>query len=163
MTVTLPNHTGMVTGRRIDADARRARRHLERRPRRAATVQAAAGHPVGSVFGVVHGAGRSTALFATKTKFSLFNRSWPAGDRPLPRRRATSTRWSRPPGATWPTSDRAFTFLHLSLPDRRRPRARLHVRRRTSTRCARTDRLLGRVLATIEQRPGARASHAGRR
>ena len=36
MTLTLPNHTGMVTSRRIDRSAGRARRHLERRPAAAA-------------------------------------------------------------------------------------------------------------------------------
>ena len=75
MTVTLPNHTSMVTGRRIAAadgghgvtwnDARLT----------PPTVQAAAGGPVESVFNVVHAAGRQTALFASKTKFSLWQRS----------------------------------------------------------------------------------------
>ncbi|NYI44155.1 hypothetical protein BJ993_001235 [Nocardioides aromaticivorans] len=70
-TVTLPNHTGMVTGRRIDA--------------------AAGGHGVTwnvdsprnvrpgvpSVFSVIHAAGGSSAVFAGKTKFRMWDRSWP--------------------------------------------------------------------------------------
>ena len=77
MTLTLPNHTGMVTSRRID----RSRgghgviwNDDRLRPR---TVQAAAGHPVGSVFSSLETAGLGSALFAAKPKFSLFNRSWP--------------------------------------------------------------------------------------
>ena len=77
MTVTLPNHTSMVTGRRIAAaDGGHGVTWNDDRltPR---TVQAAAGGPVESVFNVVHDAGRQTALFASKTKFSLWQRSWP--------------------------------------------------------------------------------------
>ena len=79
MTNTLPNHTGMVTSRRIDAaygghgvtwnDDRLVPR----------TVQAAAGHPVGSVFSSLDAAGLSSSLFAAKGKFALFSRSWPNG------------------------------------------------------------------------------------
>lgn len=70
-TVTLPNHTGMVTGRRIDA--------------------AAGGHGVTwnvdslrnvrpgvpSVFSVIHAAGGSSAVFVGKSKFRMWDRSWP--------------------------------------------------------------------------------------
>lgn len=70
-TVTLPNHTGMVTGRRIAA--------------------AAGGHGVtwnldslrnvrpgvSSVFSVIHAAGGSSAVFVGKTKFRMWDRSWP--------------------------------------------------------------------------------------
>ena len=76
------------------------------------TVQAAAGGPVESVFTVVHDAGRETALFATKTKFSLWQRSWPlALDQyavELDNRRLTNAvrRDVR-------VNDRALTFVHL--------------------------------------------------
>ena len=57
--VTLPNHTSMLTSRRID---RQKSGHGvtwdDDRP--GTTVQAAAGHPVGSVFSVLHGSGGST-------------------------------------------------------------------------------------------------------
>ncbi len=116
MTNTLPNHTGMVTSRRIDAahgghgvtwnDDRLVPR----------TVQAAAGHPVGSVFSSLDAAGLSSSLFAAKGKFALFSRSWPNGvDHSLIRgnnaelvkaaRRDLRTTW------------RGLTFLHISLPD----------------------------------------------
>ena len=76
-TITLPNHTGMLTGRRIDADhgGHGVTWNDERlHPR---TVQEAAGHPVASVFTVVDSPERDTALFASKQKFTLFDRSWP--------------------------------------------------------------------------------------
>ena len=116
MTVTLPNHTSMVTGRRIAAaDGGHGVTWNDDRltPR---TVQAAAGGPVESVFTVVHDAGRQTALFASKTKFSLWQRSWPlALDEyavELDNRRLTNAvrRDVR-------VNDRALTFVHLSGTD----------------------------------------------
>ena len=62
MTVTLPNHTGMVTGRRIEAaTGGHGVTWNDDRPT-PATVQAAAGHDVESVFTAVDDAGGSTAL-----------------------------------------------------------------------------------------------------
>ena len=69
LTVTLPNHTGMLTGRRVDPTRAATaspgtsgrRRHRARRRRRG----------VASVFDVVHDAGGTSALFAGKEKFEL--------------------------------------------------------------------------------------------
>jgi hypothetical protein len=115
-TITLPNHTGMVTSRRIDKaygghgvtwnDDRLVPR----------TVQRAAGHPVRSVFSSLDRAGLDAALFASKSKFKLFKRSWPSGvDRMVIQGynptlvddvdQDLTTQW------------RALTFVHLSLPD----------------------------------------------
>jgi len=116
-TVTLPNHTSMVTGRRIDA-ARGGHGVTWNTDMPNTTVQKAAGHPVASVFSVAHAAGGSTALFASKTKFSLFQRSWPAGiDRAMiveeqDAALAIAVR------EDLLTQDRAFTFLHLGGPDK---------------------------------------------
>ena len=147
-TNTLPNHTGMVTGRRIDAakgghgvvwnDDR-----LEPR-----TVQEAAGHPVGSVFSVVDSPERDTAMFASKQKFSLFERSWPAGiDRSVIR--ANNTRLVRLVRADIADHDRAFRFVHLSMPD-----VAGHAHGFMSSEyldaVARTDTLVGRILARVE-------------
>ena len=82
LTLTLPNHTGMVTSRRVDRSrgGHGVTWNDERlRPR---TVQAAAGHPVGSVFSSLETAGLGSAMFAAKPKFTLFNRSWPNEHRP---------------------------------------------------------------------------------
>jgi hypothetical protein len=116
MTTTLPNHTGMVTSRRIDRskgghgvtwnDGRLTPR----------TVQRAAGHPVGSVFSSLNAAGLGSAVFAAKGKFSLFARSWPRGiDRSLIKGDNVGLvrEAKRDLAAHW----RALTFVHLSLPD----------------------------------------------
>jgi Type I phosphodiesterase / nucleotide pyrophosphatase len=116
MTTTLPNHTGMVTSRRVD----RAKgghgvtwNDDRLRPR---TVQRAAGHRVGSVFSSLDAAGLGSALFAAKSKFSLFARSWPhAIDRRLIKSDNVGLvrEVKRDLAGQW----RALTFLHLSLPD----------------------------------------------
>jgi hypothetical protein len=116
LTVTLPNHTGMVTGRRVHAGSGGHGVTWNDDRRRPRTVQAAAGGPVESVFTVVDDAGLSAGFFASKTKFSLWDRSWPLAtdaqtiiedNQRLVRVFKRDLR-----GAT-----RAFRFLHLSEPD----------------------------------------------
>ena len=75
-TETLPDHTSMATGRRIDAD-RGGHGVTWNTDQPGTTVHQAAGEGVGSVFARVHRAGGTTALFTGKSKFSLFERSWP--------------------------------------------------------------------------------------
>jgi predicted AlkP superfamily pyrophosphatase or phosphodiesterase len=116
LTITLPNHTGMVTGRRIRA-SQGGHGVTWNDDRAGTTVQRAAGHPVRSVFSQVHAAGGDTALYTTKTKFSLFTRSWPrAVDtfRVKENQRRLVRMARRDLTGTPPT----FTFLHVSLPDR---------------------------------------------
>ncbi len=149
-TVTLPNHTGMVTGRRIEA--------------------AQGGHgvtwnedltdrsigQVPSVFTVVHAAGRGTAVFAGKSKFSLFDRSWPdAVDR--------SVIHADPQALTsaaiddLATADRAFTFLHLAGPDLAgHASGFMSPAYLEAVRGA--DVLVGQVLAAVEADPALRRS-----
>ena len=115
-TVTLPNHTGMLTGRRIAAP-KGGHGVTWDDNRRSMTVQKAAGRPVSSIFTVVHESGGSTALYTTKEKFSLFERSWPKGIDTFTvdenqKRLVSLVRADLGDGA--PT----FTFLHVSLPDR---------------------------------------------
>ena len=149
-TVTLPNHTSMVTGRRIDAsqgghgvtwNENRTQKSIPRVP---------------SVFTVVHAAGGSTAVFAGKSKFSLFDRSWPdAID--------SSVILASPQALTaaaihdLTTEDRAFTFLHLAEPD-----ATGHVAGFMSDNyllaVRGTDSLVGQILATVDATPALRES-----
>jgi hypothetical protein len=149
-TVTLPNHTGMLTGRRVDrAHGGHGVTWDDDRP--GTTVQRAAGHRVDSVFTVVHAAGRSTALFSTKPKFALYDRSWPAG---IDRFRADENQEALVAAARRDlvAHDRAFTFLHVSLPDRAGHESGFMSAAYVDA-VARTDRMLGEVLATIEQDP----------
>lgn len=78
LTVTLPNHTSELTGRRIDAAAGgHGVTWNDDLPRRPDTIQQAAGEDVASIFTQVHDAGGRTALFATESKFAIFDASWP--------------------------------------------------------------------------------------
>ena len=154
MTLTLPNHTGMVTGRRIDArsgghgvtwnDARLT----------PGTVQQAAGHDIASVFTVVDSAGGSSALFAAKTKFSLWPRSWPAA---IDRTTIDENNSALVKQLIADLDvDRDFRFLHLSPPDVvghahgwMSPQYLRAVRR--------ADALLGRVVKAVNSDPVRKA------
>ncbi|QYJ04283.1 alkaline phosphatase family protein [Nocardioides panacisoli] len=146
LTDTLPNHTSMVTGRRIDA-AYGGHGVTWNHDARGRTVRDGAGGPVASVFTEVDAAGGSTAVFATKSKFSLFRRTWPGAvhtsvvregkDAGVTFRLRRHLRRERP----------AFSLLHLGGPDRAGhdhrwmgPQYRRAVQR--------ADRLVGTVLAT---------------
>lgn len=117
MTVTLPNHVGMVTGRRIDA-SRGGHGVTWNSNRIGMTVHDSAGETVHSMFNNVRGAGGTTAVFATKKKFSIFNRSWPAAVQ------KNVIRDGHDGNVTWQMRRHlrrefpTLTFLHLGLPDR---------------------------------------------
>lgn len=149
-TVTLPNHTGMVTSRRISRS--RGGHGVTWNDTRLSpsTVQQAAGEPVGSVFSVLQGNNRSAAIFASKEKFRIFDRSWPSGvDR-------FTLRTNNHTLTTLALRDvvnrqRAFTFLHLSWPDVAghaygwgSPEYRKAVRR--------ADAQVGRLLRVLDSR-----------
>ncbi|QBR93841.1 alkaline phosphatase family protein [Nocardioides euryhalodurans] len=154
LTETLPNHTSMVTGRRVDDShgGHGVTWNDERlRPR---TVQAAAGHRVGSLFGVVDSRRRDPALFTGKRRLLLFERSWPAAiDRVVLRQ--SNARLVRMARHDLVTRRRALTMLHLTLPDdvghEQGFGSPAHLRA-----VARTDRLLGRLLRAILSRPRLR-------
>ncbi|HET6653403.1 MAG TPA: alkaline phosphatase family protein [Nocardioides sp.] len=75
LTRTLPNHTGMVTGRPIlGPDGHGVTVNEDN----GSTVHASAGRYVASVFDVVHDHGGSTALYSSKDKLDLIDRSWDA-------------------------------------------------------------------------------------
>ena len=165
-TRTLPNHTAMLTGRRID------RRHgghgVTFNHDRGRTVQRAAGHYVASVYDVVHDHGGSTALYSAKTKFRFFQRTWNTHGRPdrvgkndgrakidevnlIP----NNQRLVRKLNTDLATSPQTFTFLHISLPDAAGHRhgfmGPAYLRA-----VAATDRLLGTVLGTVTASPALR-------
>jgi hypothetical protein len=71
--VTLPNHTGMITGRRVET---RKGHHIDFNDDNHSDVHTEAHAYRASLFDVVHDRGGSTALYASKQKFALFDRSW---------------------------------------------------------------------------------------
>jgi hypothetical protein len=148
--VTLPNHTSMLTSRRITASqGGHGVTWDDDRP--AMTVQKAAGHAVASVFSVVAKAGGESALFSTKEKFRLYERSWSSSiDRA--EYDVRQKRLVRTAVADLVDNDRPFTFLHVSLPDRF-GHAYGGMSEQYLTAVRKTDRQLGTVLDTIEANP----------
>ncbi len=150
LTVTLPNHTGMLTGRRIDADAggHGVTWNDEVAGR---TVPGPDGDGVESVFDVVHDAGGTTALFAGKEKFATFDRSWPEAIDEF-EVDADADALVDEAISDLTTEKRRFTFLHLALPD-----VAGHASGWMSSAyldaVAETDQLLGELLDTVAATP----------
>lgn len=108
-TVTLPNHTSMVTGERIDAGA--GGHGVDWNTERAG--RAAPG--VSSVFSVIDAAGRSSAVLAGKSKFVTWDRSWPGTIDDLVIAGDESALTDRALAEVREGTD--LTFLHLRGPD----------------------------------------------
>lgn len=146
-TETLPNHIGMVTGRRID---RRHRGHgvtWNDDRRRPITVHRAARHRVASIFSLARTHRLDTALFSAKRKFRLMTRSWVEGldltviDRNN-RRLVRKTRRDLVAG------EHHVTMLHLSLPDVTGHRDGFMTRPYLES-VATVDTLLGTVMEVV--------------
>jgi hypothetical protein len=164
-TETLPNHTGMLTGRPIEG-ARGHEVDFNTDPGQV-TVGSHAGHEVASVFDVVHGAGGTTALYASKTKFALYERSWADAldttvideDNARLVDRLVTDLSDGPP---------EFTFVHLSAPDVA-GHASGFMGAAYLRAVERVDRLVGRIREATSSVPALRrtaliltADHGGR-
>ena len=174
-----PSHE-MLTGRPVDA-GRGGHGYAENFDN-GGTIHRAAGHYVASVFDVVHDHGGSTAVFAAKTKFKIYQRTWNShGARDLVGPNdgrakidrftidRNNTRLVAKLTAELRRKPREFTFVHLSLPDRV-GHARGFMSQPYLAAVKRTDTLLGRILNTVADRPALRrhtlliltADHGGR-
>jgi predicted AlkP superfamily pyrophosphatase or phosphodiesterase len=165
-TSTLPNHTGMLTSRRVDD--RRGGHGVTFNHDNGKTVHRAAGRYVSSVFDVVHDRGGSTALFTAKTKFRFFQRTWNANgarDRVgVDNGRAkidrvtvdeNDNRLVAAVNAELRRSPRQFTFVHIALPDEAGHQHGFMSRQYIAA-VQQTDRLLGSMVKSITDRPALR-------
>jgi len=75
LTVTLPNHVGMITGRQVNGSDGHGWT-WNKDPLVGANLHRNKGEYLESVFSVAHDHGLRTALFASKSKFSLFDLSY---------------------------------------------------------------------------------------
>lgn len=158
LTITLPNHTTMVTGRRVDAGSGGHGVTWNDDRRRPATVHAAAGERVESVFTSISAAGGSSALFASKTKFSLWNRSWPlAIDKT--RIQLDNGVLTRAVLRDLRDHERDFRFVHLSLPDST-GHAQGFMSRPYLRSVKQVDALLGSIVGAVESDPALDAGTA---
>ncbi len=144
---TLPNHTSMVTGRRIDR-AYQGHGVTWNTDRRGTTVQKAAGHDVGSIFSLLHNAGMNTALFAAKAKFSLYDRSWPGIDRVTVKDEEDGA-LTKALRSDLIQHRREFTFLHLGGVDRA-GHAKGFMSPAYLTAVRRMDAKLGMILTAVD-------------
>ncbi|CAM3519664.1 alkaline phosphatase family protein [Nocardioides dubius] len=155
-TITLPNHTGMLTGRRVDA--RHGGHGVTVNHDPGTTVHRYAGERVASIFDVVDDAGRSTALYASKEKFAFFKRSWPTSiDRYV--WRTSNAKLIRKVRAGLTSSPAALTFVHLSAPDVA-GHAHGFLTPRYLDAVKHVDRLLGTLIRTVRGDAGLRTSTA---
>jgi len=148
LTITLPNHTSMLTGRRVNA-AKGGHGVTWNTDRPGTTVQKAAGHGVSSVYSVVHAAGGGTAFFGTKAKFSLFERSWDAGIDRIVLDEEQDLRAVKKTRADLLAHQRAFTFLHVGGVDKA-GHAHGFMSPAYLDAVRRIDALLGKLLAAID-------------
>jgi predicted AlkP superfamily pyrophosphatase or phosphodiesterase len=159
-TNTLPNHTTMMTGIRVDGP----RGHgVDFNEDDGSELLDTAGRYVPGIFDVAHDAGLSTALLTTKEKFELLERSWD-DERGAPDRDGADDGRDKLDTflvgssaedvvealvETLPEEHTDLTFLHLAPPD-----VIGHEHGFMSSAyldaVRRTDRLLGKVLSAIE-------------
>ncbi|PRY58234.1 type I phosphodiesterase/nucleotide pyrophosphatase [Knoellia remsis] len=170
-TVTLPNHTSMVTGTRIDKTA--GGHGVTVNSDTGTTVQASAGRYVSSIFDVVHDRGGRTGLYVAKDKFNVLDRSWNATNGAPDttgtdegRDKIDTYRLTDSQGATTAltttlgsTSPDTFSFLHIALPDSA-GHSYGWMSSRYLTAVEQSDALLGQVLKTIDGNAARKADTA---
>lgn len=180
LTITLPNHTGMLTGRGVSG---RSGHGVTFNDDIGGTLATTHGAYVPGVFDVVHDHGLGTAFFAEKEKFGFLMRSWdgengaPDVTGPDDGRDKTDiddvddadALVSRV-GATLSEPGTSLVFLHLSAPDQAgHADGWLSASYLDAVRAV--DRQVGVIIAALEADPAAReratllltADHGGAR
>lgn len=169
-TNTLPNHAGMITGRRIEGPAGH---HVSFNSEVTSSTIARSngGRYIASMFDVAHDRGMSTAMYASKTKFQFLNRSYDhVHGAPDPtgadngRDKIDSFYLARPDAVAAhlvsslkSAHRRNLYFWHLSAPD---DAGHQHgfMSAKYLTAIAHTDKLLGRMLTAVNATKTLRSS-----
>ncbi|RMH04475.1 MAG: hypothetical protein D6702_03200 [Planctomycetota bacterium] len=169
LTLTLPNHTGILTTLpALGPGGHGWTRNDE--PPAGATLHDGAGRYLPGIFDRAHDHGLATGLFAGKSKFVLFDRSWDAEHGAADRTGTDDGRdkideflVDRDPEvlveralAALRRRPRALVLLHLRQPDDAGHRDGWDLSDDSPYRraVAAVDRLLGRVLADLEEQAG---------
>lgn len=152
-TVTLPNHTSMITGRPVATG--RGGHGVRMNTDPGGTVHALAGERVSSMFQVAARQGGRPAVFVSKSKFALFHRSWPCAiARYAHREQAPAL--TRLVLADLQHRNRSLRFVHYAAPDQAGHEHGFTSRQyRTAVR--HVDQQLGRLLTYISNRTQRRA------
>ena len=172
---TLPNHTAQLTGRFVAGPDGHGWT-VNTDPARGVTLHSNRGSYVASVFDVVHDAGRRTAAYVSKSKFSLFDASYDAGhgapdetDGDDGRDKvdtfvfdADTDALTRRVVANLGSNPAAYTFVHLRDPDATGHWRRWSVRTGSPYLGAvqRADDRIGRILDAVEASPRLRGRTA---
>ena len=166
LTQTLPNHTGMLTGRRIDGSTGTGVRFNEDN---GGTLESLNGRYVPGVFDVAHDHGMSTTFLAEKDKFNFLLRSWDSDHGAADRVGPDNGRDKVDTGGVDSATSNLATllrqmahrparlgFLHIAAPDLA-GHAHGFMGRRYLEAVVRADRTVGQVLDLIRSEPGLRA------
>jgi predicted AlkP superfamily pyrophosphatase or phosphodiesterase len=162
MTVTLPNHASMMTGRLVRGPDGHGWEG-NGTPEEGQTIHDNAGKQLASVFDVAKQAGVRTALIAGKKKFVLFEEGFAAGldmslqVDPLDASLATEALLSDLPDA-----DRSLHFVHYALTDYAGHGFGWDLTPESSylTAVVQVDREIGRIIAAIDADAGLAGSTA---
>lgn len=151
-TQTLPNHTGMLTGRPVDTGI--GGHGVWFNEDNGSTVHKSAGKRVKSVFTLVHKKLGRTALFASKDKFDFLNRSWPGAIDKY--RMITDNKvLTRAVLRDLTKQRRTFRLVHYSAPDTL-GHARGYLSEEYLAAVQKTDHRLGRLMKRIQKIPRLR-------
>ena len=157
---TLPNHTSQLTGR-IVAGPRGHGWDTNRYADPSVTIHSNRGSYVTSVFDVVDGAGLKNALFASKSKFSVFENSY-KDKIDIYRYHSNTSKLTDQFVDSLRTGTYAYLFLHLRNPDTAGHRFgwRLWSWHPYARAVRKSDRSISQILSAIDRDPVLRGNTA---
>lgn len=169
ITVTLPNHTGMITGRTVKGPQGHAWTKNDLPKETEIDIESNLGAPVESVFHLAQADQVGTALFATKDKFGLWPRTWNKQGAPpkidqvvVDHKESDIVLPQMLDYLVERRIERDLVFLHLHNIDTTGHDSGWNLTKDSEyvKTVMKVDELLGQLLATIDQTPELAASTA---